>query len=98
MIEALRDAGWRVRLEPAAVVDHFVAPERTHGRYYWRRLWWQGISRARAAGSGSVALRLVIAAPVRLILWALTRDRFYLYRTAETIGYLREQLRRRPAA
>jgi glycosyltransferase involved in cell wall biosynthesis len=98
VIEALRDAGWRVRLEPAAVVDHFVAPERTHGRYYWRRLWWQGISRARAARSGSVALRLVIAAPVRVILWAVTRDRFYLYRTAETVGYLREQLRRRPAA
>ena len=98
VIEALRAVGWRVRLVPAAVVDHWVAPERTAGRYYWRRLWWQGISRARAGRSPGVTARLLAAAPVRFTLWLVTRDRVHLYRTAETAGYLRERFRRRTLA
>ena len=97
VIEALRAQGWLVWLQPAAVVDHSVASERLAGRYYWRRLWWQGIGRARASGSPQVTLRLLVAAPVRAALWLATRDRFYLYRTAETVGYLYERWGRRSA-
>lgn len=87
-LDALRADGWRIWWQPAAVVDHTVAPERCRPGYYWRRLWWQGVSRARGRRSPLVALRLLAAAPVRLVLWLVTRDRFYLYRTAETAGYL----------
>jgi GT2 family glycosyltransferase len=93
-IDAVRARGWQVWLEPGAVVDHVVDRMRCRSRYYWRRLWWQGISRARAGRSGVLALRLLAAVPVRLCLWPLTRDRFYLYRTAETAGYLAGLLRR----
>jgi GT2 family glycosyltransferase len=92
-IERLRGAGWRVWLEPAAVVDHSVAAERCRGRYYWRRLWWQGVSRGRAERSLRLALRLAAAAVVRLGLWIATRDRVHLYRTAETAGYFAEVVR-----
>ncbi len=78
--------GWRVWLEPAAVVDHAVHAERCRSRYYWRRLWWNGVSRA-VNPSAEVALRLLVAVPVRLVLWAAVRDRLYLYRVAETAGY-----------
>lgn len=78
--------GWRVWLEPAAVVWHHVASERCDGRYYWRRLWWNGISRA-VNPSAQASARLLAAIPVRLLLWALARDRVYLYRLAESAGY-----------
>ena len=93
-IATLRDIGWRVWLQPDAVVTHAVAPERLEGRYYWRRLWWQGVSRAREGRSPRVAWRLAVAAPLRVAMWFVTRDRVHLYRTAETVGYLRECLRR----
>jgi glucosyl-dolichyl phosphate glucuronosyltransferase len=93
VIDRLRGLGHVVWLEPDAVVGHHVAPERCESSYYWRRLWWQGVSRARARRSLAVALRLAVAAPVRFLLWPLTRDRFYLYRVAETAGYVAECLR-----
>ena len=37
-----------------------------------------------------MTVRLLVAAPVRLVLWLATRDRVHLYRTAETAGYLAE--------
>ena len=87
-IDALRSRGWRVWLQPDAVVDHTVSPERCSSEYYWHRLWWQGISRARQERSLRLAVRLIAAAPVRLLLWLATGDRVHLYRTAETAGYL----------
>ena len=90
LIDRLRDDGWRVRLEPAAVVRHAVSPDRLRSGYYWRRLWWQGRSRARGERSLRLTVRIVAALPVRLALFAATRDRVHLYRTAETTGYLRE--------
>lgn len=94
LIESVRRAGWKVWLEPAAVVDHTVHPERCRSRYYWRRLWWTGVSRARNSDRAVVtALRLIPAALVRAGLYVLTRDRVYLYRTAETAGYITEKLR-----
>ena len=89
-IDRLREDGWRVRLEPAAVVRHAVSPDRLRSGYYWRRLWWQGRSRARGERSLRLTVRIVAALPVRLALFAATRDRVHLYRTAETTGYLRE--------
>jgi glucosyl-dolichyl phosphate glucuronosyltransferase len=87
-IDRVREHGWLVWLQPNAVVDHTVGVERCRSGYYWRRLWWQGVSRARGERSLRLALRLVLAAPVRFVLWPTTRDRVYLYRTAETAGYL----------
>ncbi len=96
VIEAVRRAGWRIWLEPSAVVDHTVHAERCRSRYYWRRLWWQGITRARATESRvGAGLRMLVAAPVRLCLYVATRDRVYLYRIAETGGYLAERIRPR---
>jgi GT2 family glycosyltransferase len=89
LIEAVRAAGGRVRLQPDAIVDHRVVPERCVGRYYWRRLWWQGVSRAGVDRSPRTTARVLVALPVRLALWPLTRDRLFLYRAAETAGYLR---------
>ena len=89
-VDRVRENGWIVWLQPDAVVDHSVAPERCSSDYYWRRLWWQGISRARQDRSPGMAVRLIAAAPVRLALWLATRDRVHLYRTAETAGYLAE--------
>ena len=91
-IDALRATGWRVWLEPTAVVFHTVTAERCTSRYYWRRLWWQGVTRARAAPSTLLTLRLLAALPIRLGLWILTRDRVHLFRAAETTGYVRELL------
>ena len=96
LIESVRRAGWKIWLEPSAVVDHAVHAERCRSGYYWRRLWWQGITRARTKDARvAVGLRLLAAAPVRLCLYAATRDRIYLYRIAETGGYLAERLRPR---
>jgi glucosyl-dolichyl phosphate glucuronosyltransferase len=87
-IEQIRGRGWSVWLQPDAVVDHSVVAERCSSGYYWRRLWWQGISRARTDRSLGVTVRLLAGAPVRVVLWLATRDRVHLYRTAETAGYL----------
>ena len=94
LVETVRAAGWRIWLEPRATVEHTVHPERCESRYYWRRLWWAGVSRARSTNAAArLTLRLVAAAPIRLCLYALTRDRVYLYRTAETAGFLAERAR-----
>jgi glucosyl-dolichyl phosphate glucuronosyltransferase len=90
MIERLRAQGWKVWLEPDAVVDHTVTAERCSSAYYWRRLWWQGITRARNERTIRTAVRTIAAAPVRFLLWLATRDRVHLYRLAETAGYLCE--------
>jgi hypothetical protein len=96
LVEAVRKDGWRIWLEPRAVVDHAVHGERCSSAYYWRRLWWAGVSRARAEeGRSATGLRLTVAAPVRLVLYAITRDRVYLYRSAETAGFLVEASRLR---
>jgi GT2 family glycosyltransferase len=91
VLDAMRSSGWRIWLRPDAVVEHTVASGRCRSGYYWRRLWWQGRSRARAQRSWRVAFRVVLGAPVRLGLWLFTRDRVYLYRLAETTGYVRER-------
>jgi hypothetical protein len=76
------------------VVEHTVHVERCTSRYYWRRLWWAGVSRARSTEAAArLGLRLLVAAPIRLVLYALTRDRVHLYRTAETAGFLVERAR-----
>lgn len=94
VVEAVRRGGWKIWLEPRAVVDHAVHPERCRSSYYWRRSWWAGVTRSRAANSSvKVGLRLVVAAPIRLGLYVLTRDRVYLYKAAETAGYLVERTR-----
>lgn len=96
LIESVRRRGWKIWLEPAAIVDHAIHAERCESRYYWRRLWWQGITRARSSDAHrAVGLRVLAAAPLRLCLYAVTRDRVYLYRVAETGGYFKERLRPR---
>jgi cellulose synthase/poly-beta-1,6-N-acetylglucosamine synthase-like glycosyltransferase len=87
-ISALVRSGGRVRLVPQAAVDHTVAAERLRGGYYWRRLWWAGVTRARTAEADwLLGVRLACAAPIRLALYAVTHDRVYLYRLAETAGF-----------
>jgi glucosyl-dolichyl phosphate glucuronosyltransferase len=91
LVEDVRAAGWKIWLEPRAVVEHMVHVERCRSRYYWRRLWWAGVSRARSKhGVGTLAVRLAAAVPIRLCLYLFTRDRVYLYRTAETAGFFAE--------
>lgn len=100
VIERVRGRGWKVWLEPRAIVAHTVHADRCRSGYYWRRLWWAGVSRARATqGPTLLGLRLVAAAGVRLGLYLVTGDRVHLYRTAETAGFLAERarLRRAPA-
>lgn len=94
VVGAVRAAGWRVWLEPGAAVRHAVEPGRTRARYYWRRLWWQGVGRARGPRAPWLTPRLLVAAPVRAALWPVTGDAVHLFRTAETAGYLCERLRR----
>jgi GT2 family glycosyltransferase len=91
MVRRVLAHGWRVRLEPSAVVDHTVHADRCRSGYYWRRLWWNGISRA-VQPSARVDARLLLAVPVRLVMWAAARDRLYLYRLAETAGYFAARL------
>jgi glucosyl-dolichyl phosphate glucuronosyltransferase len=96
LVERLGAAGWTIWLEPRAIVDHTVTRERCRSTYYWRRLWWAGVTRARRADvRASSELRLLLAAPVRALLYLLTRDRVYLYRSAETAGFLVERTRLR---
>ncbi len=87
MVARTLTGGWLVWLDPRAIVDHRVSAERCHSRYYWKRFWWNGISRA-VRPRGTVTVRVLCAAPVRVLLWALSGDRVYLYRLAETVGYL----------
>jgi len=91
MVARVLALGWRVWLEPTAVVHHRVSAERCHGSYYWRRLWWNGIGRA-VNPSVRVTARLLAAIPARLLLWAVARDRLYLYRLAESAGYFAARL------
>jgi glucosyl-dolichyl phosphate glucuronosyltransferase len=93
-IDRVRASGQRIVLEPRAVVHHLVAPERCRGSYFWRRLWWQGVTRARGEASVGLTLRLLAALPIRVALYAGTRDRMHMYRLAETAGYLRELVAR----
>jgi GT2 family glycosyltransferase len=94
LVEEVRASGWKIWLAPEAVVEHTVHVERCTSRYYWRRLWWAGVSRARSTEAAArLGLRLLLAAPIRLVLYALTRDRVHLYRTAETAGFLVERAR-----
>jgi len=99
VVEAVKAAGWRILLVPDAVVDHAVPATRCQSRYYWRRLWWAGVTRARHRGrhAGTLA-KLLAAAPVRLLLYAVTWDRVHLYRLAETAGYLHDTISARPVA
>jgi GT2 family glycosyltransferase len=87
MVARVLAAGWRVWLEPGAAVMHTVHAERLRSRFYWRRLWWAGIGRAQQPELRTT-LRLLAALPIRLALWSVTRDRMYLYRLAESAGYL----------
>jgi glucosyl-dolichyl phosphate glucuronosyltransferase len=98
VIARLHRSGWSIWLEPSAIVDHRVTLERCESRYYWSRLWWQGITRSRAGRSPVVTLRLVTASIVRLAMWVVTGDRFYLFRVAETAGYVADWLRPRGAS
>jgi glycosyltransferase involved in cell wall biosynthesis len=98
VVDALRRLGWSIWLEPSAIVGHRVTSARCRAGYYWRRLWWQGVSRARVRRSPALAARLLAAAIVRVALWALTGDRVYLFRLAETAGYVVDCLRPRAAA
>jgi GT2 family glycosyltransferase len=93
----LQRLGWSIWLEPSAIVDHRVSAERCRSGYYWSRLWWQGITRARARRSPVLAVRLCCASVVRVGLWVATGDRCYLFRVAETAGYLADCLRPRSA-
>jgi GT2 family glycosyltransferase len=93
MVARILAAGWQVRLEPRARVLHTVHADRLTADFYRRRFWSGGVSRAQLR-SPNVTLRLLVAAPARLALWALTRDRFYLYRLVETAGYMRALVRR----
>ena len=90
MMDRLRESGWRIWLQPDAIVDHTVTPDRCSSNYYWRRLWWQGITRARDELTLRTGVRVIAAAPLRLVCWLGTRDRIFLYRLAETAGFVCE--------
>src|SRR5262249_49320706 len=98
VISRLHRSGWSIWLEPSAIVDHRVTVERCESSYYWSRLWWQGITRARVHRSPALAIRLLAASIVRLGMWVVTGDRFYLFRVAETAGYVADWLRPRGAS
>jgi GT2 family glycosyltransferase len=91
MVARIVAAGGRVWLEPSAIVAHRVTAERCTSRYYWRRLWWNGVGRAVNPSCG-LTLRLLAAIPLRALLWLVVRDRVYLYRLAESGGYLAARL------
>lgn len=95
MIERVIACGWEVWLRPSAVVEHTVSAERCRGGYYWRRSWWNGISRARHRPTLAMALKRAVAVPLYLGLYAVRRDRIHLYRTAESAGYATERVRAR---
>lgn len=95
MVERVIAAGWEVWLRPTAVVEHTVGAERCRSSYYWRRSWYNGVSRARHRPTLAMALKRTIAVPLYLGRFALHRDRIDLYRTAESAGYAAERLRSR---
>jgi cellulose synthase/poly-beta-1,6-N-acetylglucosamine synthase-like glycosyltransferase len=95
MVERVSAAGWEVWLRPTAIVEHTVGPERCRSGYYWRRAWWNGVSRARHRPTLAMAAKRVVAVPLNLGLYALRRDRIHLYRTAESCGYATERMRAR---
>jgi glycosyltransferase involved in cell wall biosynthesis len=94
MVARIMNCGWQVWLSPDASVMHTVHPDRLTSTWYWRRLWAAGASRAKHP-SARITSRLTAAVPVRLGLWAITRDRVYLYRLAESTGYVASLLRAR---
>jgi GT2 family glycosyltransferase len=92
MVARVMRSGWQIWLAPDASVLHTVHPDRLSSRWYWRRLWAGGASRAKHP-SARITARLAAAVPIRLSLWAMTRDRIYLYRLAESAGYMTSLLR-----
>jgi glycosyltransferase involved in cell wall biosynthesis len=55
-IRAARTTGGRIMQEPAAMVDHLVTIDRVSPRYFFRRCWAEGISKAvvsKLAGNGA---------------------------------------------
>ena len=90
-MEAVRGRGWKVWLAPDAVVDHYVSPERCSAGYYSRRLYWEGVTRARIRPGWRRPCGLALETPLYALRYLLTGDRFYLYRaTAEPLGHLVE--------
>lgn len=94
VIRQLIHAGGQVWLQPSAVVDHTVHPERCTSRFYWRRAWWNGISRARQGLDVGLAARRIAAVPLYLAVYAVRRDRYFLYQLAESAGYFAGMLQR----
>jgi GT2 family glycosyltransferase len=95
MVARVQADGWTIWLEPSAVVDHTVHASRLEKRYYRRRLWAQGRSRAEATRrSAMTSVRLLAAVPVRSALYLLSRDRVHLYRLGESAGYFAARLAR----
>lgn len=91
VVRTLLDAGRKVMLEPGAVVEHTVSDERLETAYYWRRFYWQGITRARMGGRVRRMGGLALEVPGYLASWVRTGDRYYLYRaSAETAGHFAE--------
>jgi hypothetical protein len=89
VVRELIAQGWKVKLEPSAVVKHTVTAERLQAAYYRRRFFWQGVTHARAGHGLCRAGGLTLEVPGYLISWARTRDRYFLYRAGpETIGHL----------
>jgi GT2 family glycosyltransferase len=96
MVRRVLAAGWQVWLEPRAAVLHKVHSERLTSRFYWRRFWWGGVSRAQAP-SVAASARLAVAVPIRAVAWGITRDRIFMYRLAESAGYFATLATRRGA-
>ena len=70
---------------------HTVSDERLRATYYWRRFYWQGITRARMGGRVRRMGGLALEVPGYLASWVRTGDRYYLYRaSAETAGHFAE--------
>jgi glucosyl-dolichyl phosphate glucuronosyltransferase len=89
VVRELLECRFQVRLEPSAVVRHTVTAERLQSRYYSRRFFWQGVTRARMGTRKRRAGGLALEIPRYLASWVRTRDRYYLYRAgAETVGHL----------
>jgi glycosyltransferase involved in cell wall biosynthesis len=94
VVKLLLERGRTVRLEPAAAVRHTVTVERLQSSYYRRRLFWQGVTRARMGGKVRRFGGLLLEVPGHTLGFLRTRDRYYLYRAgAETAGHLAEWVR-----
>lgn len=90
-MQAVRDSGWKLWLQPDAIVDHYVTPARCRKGYYSRRLYWEGVTRARIRPGWRRPCGLALETPLHALRYLATRDRFYLYRaTAEPLGHLAE--------